>query len=444
MKNSIIFKIQLIILVTLYAGNLFAQDSTKQITLQQAIDMSVQNSKNLKISRAKIDEATAALQEANDRRLPDFNISGSYLRLANPTIDLKTKSNSGGSGGSESSSPKVNQALYGMATLSMPLYAGGRIKYGIESAKLLKQASMLDADNDKEAVIYNATKAYINLYKSFEAVVLVKENLQSSLSRDTNFSSLEKNGLLARNDLLKSQLQTSNIELSLLDAERNNKMAMVNMNLLIGLPENTNLVLDTTFINTKQELKNFEDYENLALQNRKDIQAAGYRKNATAIAIKSAKAETYPSIALTGGYVAADIPKFLTITNAVNVGIGVKYNLASLYKKNTSLMQAKARQTEAFAMTELLNDQVRSNVNQDYQDYLLSQKKIEVYEKAYEQAKENYRITKNKYDNNLVTITDLLDADVAQLQSKLNISFGKADAVLAYNKLLQTTGSLSK
>ena len=53
-------------------------------------------------------------------------------------------------------------------------------------------------------------------------------------------------------------------------------------------------------------------------------------------------------------------------------------------------------------------------------------------------------ITKNKYDNSLVTLTDLLEADVSLLQSKLNISFGKADAVLAYNKLLQTSGSLSK
>ena len=132
---------------------------------------------------------------------------------------------------------------------------------------------MLDAENDKGEIIFNTTKAYINLYKSYEAVVLVKENLQSSLSRDTNFSNLEKNGLLARNDLLKSQLQTSIIELSLLDAETNNKLATVNMNLMIGLPENTQLNLDSSFINTKFELKSFANYENLALQNRKDIKS---------------------------------------------------------------------------------------------------------------------------------------------------------------------------
>jgi outer membrane protein TolC len=82
-------------------------------------------------------------------------------------------------------------------------------------------------------------------------------------------------------------------------------------------------------------------------------------------------------------------------------------------------------------------------INQAYQTYLLSQKKIQVYQKAVEQAAENYRITKNKYDNSLATTTDLLDADVAQLQTKLNLTNAAADEVVAYNKLLQTAGILN-
>ena len=74
---------------------------------------------------------------------------------------------------------------------------------------------------------------------------------------------------------------------------------------------------------------------------------------------------------------------------------------------------------------------------------MLSEKKIEVYQKAVEQAAENYRITKNKYDNTLATTTDLLDADLAQLQTKLNLSNATIDKVVAYNKLLQTAGILN-
>ena len=216
------------------------------------------------------------------------------------------------------------------------------------------------------------------------------------------------------------------------------------MDLLLGLPENTVIEIDPDFVNAKQEPKVFLDMEALALQNRKDVQAAAFQKKAAQVGIKSAKAEAYPSLALTGGYIAADIPKVISITNALNVGIGVQYNLSSLWKTNTKLQQAKAHATEIDATQNLLNDQVKLQVNRDYQAWLLAQKKIEVYDKAIVQATENYRITKNKYDNSLVTITDLLEADVSLLQTRLNAAAARADAALAYNKLLETTGTLSK
>lgn len=433
-RNKIILGAAILLSASFTSG---AQD--KVLTLQDAINLSIQNSKNLKISNARIEEATAVVKEATDSRLPDFKISGSYIRLNNANIDMKSagqgSSNAGGT-------PSINQAVYGIANISLPIYTGGKIKYGIESARYLEKATRLDAEKDKTEIIFNTTKAYINLYKAFQAVVLVKENLQSSLSRDSNFANLEKNGLLARNDLLKSQLQSSSIELSELEAANNYKIATVNMNLMLGLPEQDPIMIDTSFINSSRELKTFEEYEDIALQNRKDIQAAALRKKAAESNIRSAKAEAYPNIALTGGYIAADIPHFISITNAVNVGIGIQYNLASLWKSNTRLQKAKAQEKQAIAGQDILNDAVRLSINQDYQNYLLSLKKTELYEKALVQATENYRITNNKYNNSLVTLTDLLDADVAKLQAKLNIAMAKADAVLAYNKLLQTAGLL--
>jgi outer membrane protein TolC len=61
-----------------------------------------------------------------------------------------------------------------------------------------------------------------------------------------------------------------------------------------------------------------------------------------------------------------------------------------------------------------------------------------------EQSTENYRISKNKYNNSLLTLTDLLDADVAQLQAKLNLTLAKADAYIAYQTLQQKAGLLNE
>ncbi len=431
-----------VIVVTFITHIAIAQQQ-RTLTLKEAVDLSIKNSKQLKASKARTDAAISQVTEAEENRLPNFGVSASYLRLNSAHIDLKSNSNSTGSGSGGSSAPKISQALYGIANLSYPIYQGGRIKYAIESAKYLEQATRLDADNDKEAVVLNTMNAYTNLYKAGAAINVVRESLASSRKRDSTFSRLEQNGILARNDLLKSELQTSNIELSLLDAENNLRLANINMDIMLGLPENTTLQIDSTVFQQTTAIKNIDDYEQLALQNRKDIQALSFRKKAVSTAIKSAKTEGYPTVALTGGYVAAYVPNFITITNAINAGVGVQYNIASLWKTNTRLQQARAREDEIQANEEQLNDAIRLQINNDYQNFLLSQKRIDVYQKALQQATENFRITNNKYQNSLATITELLDADVALLQSKLNLSVSHADEISAYYKLLFTSGVLS-
>jgi outer membrane protein len=427
---------------------LFAKtQDVKTLTLQQSIDLSLQNSHLLKASLAKNDEAAAVLRQAMDNRLPNASVSGTYMKLANPTIALKTKAFGGGGGadttGNKTAFPKVNQAMYGIVNLSLPIYAGGKIKYGIESSKYLKEAATLDAENDKESVILNTINAYVNLYKAAVTVNVVKENLNQSVQQDSVFSRLEQNGLLARNDLLKSELQTSNIELSLLDAQSNLKTATVNMNLMIGYPESTILQTDSTGFDTTISVKTIDEYEQLALQNRKDVQALSFRRKAASTGISLAKADLYPTIAITGGYIAADIPKLITITNAVNIGAGIQYNIASLWKTKAKIAQAKSREKEMIENEAQLSDAVRLQVNRDFENVLLSQKKTEVYKKAVIQAEENYRITKNKYNNALVNTTELLEANVSLLQSQINLAVAKADVLLAYSKLLETTGILS-
>ncbi|CAL1519290.1 TolC family protein [Chitinophaga sp. MM2321] len=437
------------IMLTLVFQAASAQQSSKSLSLDEAISLSIQNSKQLKVSHARMDDANASVKTAYERQLPDVSVSGSYLRVLQPNIDLKLKTgdNNGGSNpdpGTKSEMPKVNSAAYGIASVSVPVFAGMMIQSGKEAARYLAVAAKLDADKDKEDVIQNTIAAYSNLYKATEAVELVKENVKQSAQRVGDFSNLEKNGLLARNDLLKAELQQSNYELALMDAENSLKVANLNMDIMLGLPDNTALQLDTTVfkVGNNMDSRGVAEFEQLAYQHRKDAAAISAREHAANAGVKGAKGEYYPSLAVTGGYIAAYIPNVLTITNAVNAGVGLKYNLSSLWKTGSKVASAKAQLAEVQANESKLTDAIHLDVYQSYENYLLSHKKMDTYIKAIEQSEENYRITKNKHDNNLATTTDLLDADVANLQSHLNYAFAKADALVAYNKLLQAAGLL--
>ncbi len=417
--------------------------STRTLSLDEAIELSLQNSKQLKYNQAKIEEAHAVLKQSRVSMLPDVSASGSYLRMHNPNVNLKLENPQTKGQVSSLSNIKINQVAYAMGTASLPIFGGFGLRYGIQSSKYLLEAAKLDSTNDREGLIQNAISAYSNLYKARIQIDLLNQNLKEAQQNVTNSVNLEKNGEIVRNDLLKVQLQQSNIELSILEAQKDLRMSIVNMNLMLGLPEDTELLPDTNWLQYSEDPRTIADWEQAAFDNRKDIKALQLREKSAAVNIKSIRSAYYPGIALTGNYVTAYIPNFLTITNGLGVGLGVKYNLSSLWKTESKVAQARAKQLQIHMNGTMLTDQVRIQINDAYQDYIVSLRKVDVYAKTVTQATENYTINQSKFSNKTATTTDLLNAELGQVQAKLNFVFAKADVVVAYKKLLQTAGLLN-
>lgn len=422
-----------------------AQEVSRHISLQEAFLLGLQSSKSLKADNAKIKNAIASYENVKNNRLPDISASGSYLRVNKPNINLKYTNNSSSSTDGESTSiPNVNQAMYGMVSASYPIFAGGTIKNGIKSAEYLLNATRYDVERDKDRIAQNVVDAYYNLYKTQAAIRLVKENLVTAKQRVTDFQHLEENSLVAKNDLLKVQLQESNVELTLIDAEKQEKIINYNFGLLLGIDPTTQLELDSIDISAIPSIQDMDSLETYALTNRGDIKALNERYSASKAAVDIAKGNRLPTVGLSAGYVAMDIPHALTITNAVNAGIGVKYDIGSLYKSKAKIKQAQA-EAENLQWTKAdLQDGIRSELYANIQNFEKTLKSLDVYKLAIEQANENYRVTKNKYDNSLATTTDLLDADVAKLQANINYEYSKADAIIAYNKIFEAAGNIRK
>ncbi len=427
----------------------FAQSEPRHISLSEAIEKSLAASNTLKLSQARIIEATSTRREAVQRRIPDVSISGNYMHILNTDAEVKLKLGqpAAGAGGGTTESGTTSAApkniLYGVGNVTLPVFTGFKISSAIESAKYLEEATKLDAVKDRQDVILNTTAAYTNLYKAGEAVRIVEQNLKGAQSRVKEFTNLEQNGLLARNDLLKAQLQQSNIELGLLDAQNSLRVTNINFNLMLGLPEETVLIPDSAFGATG-EARNLIEWENIALATRTDLQSLEYRQKAAVEGIRYAKSDYYPTLAVSAGYIGAYVENVITVRDALNAGVGVRYNPLSFVRVGSNVATAKARLQTVQANKAMLTDAIRVQVAQSYENFLLAQKKIDVYAKAVEQAEENYRIVNNKYGAQLATTTEVLDADAAQLQARLNYAFSKADASLAYQKLLQVAGNIGQ
>ena len=92
----------------------------------------------------------------------------------------------------------------------------------------------------------------------------------------------------------------------------------------------------------------------------------------------------------------------------------------------------------------ILNEKITEEVQEATENYNLAIKQKNVYQKAELQATENYRIVLDKYNNGLSNTNDLLEANVEQLQAKINQVVGDAEELLAIYEYYYTTGILTE
>ena len=406
-----------------------AQDK-KTMSLKDAVALVITNSNEALLANTKVTTSKLELESLKNNQYPNVKLSGQYLRLTNANI----VSHLGGSGGGLD----VNQLMLGQANVSMPIFSGFKLKNSINASENLYKAQTFSASHAKEGLALEVTELFASLYKSQEMVKLFEENLKSSQQRTKDFSAMVDNGLIARNDLLKAQLQESNIQLSLDSAIKNVNVINYQLVTLLHLPESTIIEID---INTVKSDMAKNQTLNLSGE-RNDLTALTFQRKASEAGIKVAKAGYYPSFALTGGYIALDLKNTLTVTNAMNFGIGFNYDLASIFKnaKEVSLAKSKSEQTKQ--AISILSDKIKEDIQLAQENYNLSLKQNKVYSLAVEQSDENYRIVKDKYDNSLSTTNDLLEADVQQLQSKINLALSQADIALKYYQLQYASGKL--
>lgn len=412
-----------------------AQEKTS-LTLDEAIHLAWTKSNEVNLANSKVNSSKYELQSKKNSQYPDLKISGQFQNLTKPNVDIKF-----GEGGT--AFPSGHQLMIGQVSANLPVIAGYKIQNNIKISENLYQAETATALQTKEEIAMRVVNYYASLYKAQKTLELLKDNQKQAEQRVVDFTELEKNGIIPRNDLLKSQLQVSKIQLSI--DEMNNNLNVVNYYLvsLLKLPTDTNLrINESDFINF--QINNIPTDENLALDNRKDLEAVRFLEKASEAGVKLAKGAYYPSVTLIGGYASLGLQNVITIENAINFGVGVSYDLSGILKNNSSIKMAESKSNEAKNYKEILTDNIKVEVKKAIEDYNLALKQNEVYVEAATQSAENYRIVKDKYDNGLSNTNDLLEADVEQLSSKINKALARANIIQKYYELLSTTGQLSQ
>jgi outer membrane protein len=412
---------------------LFQAQVTRKIKLDEAIKLGQEQSKSLRISQSRMAIADAKYVELKDMILPSLNVSAGYSRLSDITpFTIQLSPNTP----PVTLFPVLVNDYSSRASINESVFNGFRLKNGILSQQYLLEASKLDYEKDKSEIIYTIVSAYYNLYKVQASRKLIEQSLTQADQRIQEIKNLEKQGLAIHNDVLRAEV----------DINSNLEITNYNFGVMTGLAEGTVIEIDSVNLFNSREFKKFPDYLQASFAKRSDLKAADLRKKASEMNLKVVKGTLLPTLNVGANYYYANpnpryIPPADVFHSTWDVGVNLNWNLTSLYTNKHQADEARCLILQSAAMSDQLSDAIRMEVNQDFVNYEQSQKKVEVASRSVSQAEENYRTLQSKYNNSTALLSDLLDANVLLLQAKLNLTYARADAEIAYNHLLKSTGS---
>lgn len=426
------------------AGIIQSGAQTQTLNLQDAVAMGVRNSNRLKLSAHQIEASLLQAAQAKDASLPSAQVSAGYNHalMLSQTFYLPSNSNDP----QKLSLPFDNTLYQSSLGINQPVFEGNRLRYARQSANLLLQISKLNAESDKDEVVFNIIQSYINYYKLRQHQKILAHNLEDIENKLAEIKKFEAQGLATKNDVLRFELERSKMMLDAAELDNNRKIVNYNLNILLGLPDST--VIEEEDIGYRLGTDDpLESFMTLALKDRKELSELRYRSELADVSIKTTQDEKLPTVSAGGNLYFINpsgniIPKSGGYLAPFIVGINVGWDIGSLYKNKNRLAESKIRKQEVADRIVMLRDRIKTEVNQNYLQYRLTLEKISVLQDAIVQAAENERIMESKFRNNLATTTDRIDAQTLLYQSRISLELAKSDATAAYYALLKSTGHI--
>jgi outer membrane protein len=393
-----------------------ADADSDTLTLEQCIDIALENNPVLGYRNWEIEALEAQKEEAAGQRLPRVSGSGNYhhysdaMRLAPPR---------------GFSYPLVftDDILSFNVAMAMPVFTGGRISNQIKAAELFQQSAEHSLVHAQEELIFKVTSVYFSMLKQHQILKSLdfsKTTLEKHLQRVKEMLEAKK---AAELDKLRVEVRLADIAQRI--EKETNTLAVQNRTLanLMGVEE-----LDFR-IQPREELPfsakelDLEKSISTAYANRADYQSVQKEAEAQEKKIKAAYAGLWPSISLYASYgVQAALGNYIRqveVDRIEDIGqIGLSFELPFYEggRKRAAIHQEQARLAMLNEKLRELELRIRLDVEAAVLNIRSAGKRISAAKKALEQARATLRIELEKYDLGMGSITDIFDAESALLE----------------------------
>ena len=431
---------QLVLLPVVVSAAIAVKAQTEQrMTVDELFQLVESNSKTLQEQKISVEFAQKGIEAARAQRLPNVNASLSASYNGNVVVMDRDFMNAQGF-----SSPHFGNSF--ALEAQQVVYAGGAIDAGIRLAELQRDMALNAKRSTLNAQRFIALGQYLDLFKIQNRMQVYEQNIALTRRLIDDIRAKQEQGMALRNDVTRYELQMETLQLGLRRLQ--DQRAILNHQLCntLGLAD-VRILPDTTIVNTVFAQDSQQYWQQAALTSSPQVEQSQVSTRMAEQQLKLAKSELLPKLAVVAadnfnGPFTYDIPPIDKNINYWYVGVGLQYNISSLFKQNKKVRQAETGVQRSLQQQRVVTESLDNQVQQAWTLWQQTFADLDTQRKSVQLARQNYQVVNDRYLNQLALITDMLDASNIRLNAELQEVDARINIVYAYYKMKYIAGTL--
>lgn len=414
--------------------------TARHLTISEMFSLMEQTDRSLRVGQSGVEAAREGVKNARSQRLPDLSAQASASFVGNVLLMDRNFSDIHGL-----HSPHLGNQL--TIDAQQTIYAGGAINAGISLAELGLEHATAQVDLTRQQRRLLALGQYLDLEKVANREQVMLSNISLTEQLISNIEEKQRQGLALRNDVTRYQLQLQTLQLNL--TKLRNQRSILNHQLCntLGLSATDSIVPADNVVQQTYAREAEQYWQQQAQTGSPQLRIADVEARMAEQQERVAKSAMRPKVAIVAqenlnGPITFELPPINKNLNVWYIGVGVSYQLSSLFKSNKRLRQARVETRQAYEQKALAQEQIDNQVQQAWVGYQQSYTELQTQQKSVELARQNYEVVNERYMNQLALITDMIDASNMRLDAELAEVDARINIAYAYYKMKYLAGSL--
>lgn len=387
----------------------------ESLNLERCIEIALKMQPNIVAATSTVNANMSRVGQSQANYYPQINLALSYDKISSPSR-RSTGSSTGTTTSSIDETGSFDQYFTGF-NLSQMIYDFGRTPTQVKIQNLSLDSSRSDLENVSEQVVLNVKQAYYGVLQAKRSRDVSSDTVKQFQQHLDQAKGFYEVGTRPKFDVTKAEADLSNARLNLIKAENAVRIAIVNLNNAMGIPEAPEYIIEDNLLSQKYDMT-FEDALSKAYKNRPDLISIIAKRQAAERSVELAKTGYYP--VLTGNASYNWSGETFPLEHDWNVGAAISFPIFSGYLTKYQVEEAKANLNVLKANEELLRQNIFSDVKQAYLNLKQAEESFPTAELGVKQAEENFEIANGRYTAGVGNPIEVTDAEVLLANAKLS------------------------